>query len=159
MGSILATLHRKGLVFGVMHYDIYHGYCATMVLALASLIVSSGKFSPNELAYDKKSLIASIRTILSVMNHTYLRGTMLRLAKLCGYILRDLGIDYEGKDEQKEGVAEQARDKGKGSIPNPTSKSAGSTSSSSSSSATANSCSVPETARIPYPTAFAESYD
>lgn len=112
MTSILSTLHYHGLVSGVFHYDIYHGYCAMMVLALASLIVSSGKFSAKELAYDYDMLTSSIRKILKVMDSVYLQGTMLRLAKVTAYILRDLGIDYELGDSGN--VPVDVKGKGKG---------------------------------------------
>lgn len=100
MTSILSTLHHHGLVSGVFHYDIYHGYCAMMVLALASLLVSSGKFAPKELAYDYDTLTGSIRKILKVMDSVYLQGTMLRLAKVTAYILRDLGIEIDLKTNE-----------------------------------------------------------
>lgn len=120
MAAILNTLHKNGLVTGIYHYDIYFGYCATMVLALGSLIISSGKFSKEELAYDVESLYESIRTIIHVMDSSYLEGTMYRLAQVTAYILRDLGIDSQlkkhsgnktkaSKDEKLKGVSSKQK--------------------------------------------------
>lgn len=103
IASILSSLHRRKLVSGVFYYDIYHGYCAIMVLALASLIISSKKFDTKELAYDLPAIYKAINTIVTIMDSLYLDGTLLRLGKVSAYILRDLGIDYKGLHKKQAG--------------------------------------------------------
>lgn len=106
IASILNTLNKRKLVSGVAYYDVYHGYCAIMVLSLASLIIASNKFTAKELAYDLPTIYNALNTIVTIMDSLYLDGTSLRLAKVSAYILRDLGIDYKSMNRRKSQVAE-----------------------------------------------------